>query len=553
MIMGKKNMKSLLTIVMSVFMILVLAPKAMAAETEIGNSETKEGADAYTLTIGQEYITTLNGVEGYVSFVTPEQEGFVLVALENRTISGTLPYDIIDAAGEEVGLGPYSISKGDYWSLQFKSEKNNANGAQLAPNTRYYIQLGATDSQPNGKVGVSVKFSADDCPEGRTGAKEISPNVTYTGKLDAMKLTDKDWYVVTATKSGQHRIFFKSISRLEEINLQVYDEYNQWIQDMSRSWAHATVKTWGKELDTIDIMLEAGKKYYLEVTGGKGEYSINVNCQTIETINIESTVTMKHGETHDLKYTLFPEETFNQQLEFESNNKDVAYVDNDGTVRADDAGKAVITVKAKDGGGATAQCIVYVKPQAPDDLEGTKSTTDTIKLKWSSAKNATGYNIFQKKDGKWKKIGSTKKTTYTVKKLKHTKGYQFRVQAYMKLDGKIFTSEKSKTSYYATRPKATTITKITRMKPRKIEGIPCYFAKVQWKKVAGVKKYRLYAKLASTGKIELVGEYKSTSAKVVLMYGSGSKKCTFYVAPVFKYHGEEYEGPGSKGKVYTFK
>ena len=63
----------------------------------------------------------------------------------------------------------------------------------------------------------------------------------------------------------------------------------------------------------------------------------------------------------------------------------------------------------------------------------------------------------------------------------------------------------------------------------------------------------VYAKLASTGKIELIGEYKKTSAEVVLMYGSGSKKCTFYVASVFKYHDEEYEGPGSKGKVYTFK
>ena len=37
------------------------------------------------------------------------------------------------------------------------------------------------------------------------------------------------------------------------------------------------------------------------------------------------------------------------------------------------------------------------------------------------------------------------------------------------------------------------------------------------------------------------------------MYARGSKKCTFYVAPVFTYHDEEYEGPGSKGKVYTFK
>lgn len=550
--MGKRNMKSLLTIVMAVIMILVLAPKTMAAETEIGNSETKEGADAYTLMVNQEYITALNGVEGYVSFVTPEQEGFILVSVENKNISDTLFCYITDAAGKEVAKYS-SMSYGDSLSLEFKSEKNNANGVKLAANTRYYIQLGTTDSQPNGNVGISIKFSADDCPEGRTGAKEISPNVTYTGKLNAMKSTDSDWYVFTAAKSGQHRIFLKNISMQEEIRVQVYDEYRQWIMDMSGSWAHGSVTAWGDDQDTIDIMLEAGKKYYFEVTGRKGEYSINVNCQTIETINIESTVTMKHGETHELKYTLFPEESFNQKLEFESNNHDVAYVDKDGKVTAEDAGKAVITAKAKDGGGATAQCIIYVKPQAPDDLEGTKSTTDTIKLKWSGVKNATGYNIFQKKDGKWKKIGSTKKKTFTVKKLKHTKGYQFRIQAYIKLDGQTFTSEKSETSYYATRPKATTITKITRMKSKKINGVTCYYAKVKWKKVAGVKKYRVYAKLASTGKIEYIGEYKKTSAEVVLMYVRGSKKCTFYVAPVFTYNDEEYEGPSSKGKVYTFK
>ncbi len=123
--MGKRNMKSLLTIVMAVIMILVLAPKTMAAETEIGNSETKEGADAYTLMVNQEYITALNGVEGYVSFVTPEQEGFILVSVENKNISDTLFCYITDAAGKEVAKYS-SMSYGDSLSLECNSEKNNA-------------------------------------------------------------------------------------------------------------------------------------------------------------------------------------------------------------------------------------------------------------------------------------------------------------------------------------------------------------------------------------------------------------------------------------------
>lgn len=549
--MSKRTMKGLLTIIMTLVMIFVLAPKTMAAETEIGNSETKEGADAYTLMVNQEYVTALNGAERYISFVTPEQGGFVLISVQNKDMSETLNYYITDASGKEIGK--YSVSYGSVRALEYKSEKNYANKATLASNTRYYIQLGEAGSQSNGNVAVSVKFSEDDCPDGMVGAKPISPNVIMRGSLDGVKTTDADWYIITGAQSDYYRIFLKNISMKEEIRLQLYDEFGQWVMDKNGSWAHAAAKSWGDGEDSIGITLDAGKKYYLEVTGGKGEYSLNVNCQKVEAIHVENSVTMKWGEIYELKYTVSPDTAYNQHVKFESDNLDVATVDNDGKVTASTAGKAVITLTAVDGSGTTAQCIVYVKPKAPYHLKGSKSTLDTIKLTWSGAENATGYNIFQKKDGKWKKIGSTKKKSFTVKKLKHMKGYQFRIQAYMKLDGKTFTSEKSDTAYYATRPKPVNITKITRMKSKKRNGITYYYAKIKWKKMSGIKKYRVYGKLASNGKMEYIGEYKQTSAEVVLQYGGGSKKCTFYVFPVFTYKGEEYTAIKAKGKVYTFK
>lgn len=549
--MSKRSMKRLLAMVLTMAMIFVMSPKASAAGTETGNSGTREGAEAYTLTVNQEYVTALNGVEGYVSFVTPEQEGFVLVSYTNKTMSGTHVCYITDAAGKEIGK--YSASYGDSLSLEFKSESNNTNGAKMATGTRYYIQIGETDSQPNGIAAVSVKFFADDCPEGKVGAREVSTNTVVKGRLDASKSTDNDWYTVTAAKTGQHRIILKNISLLGQVHIQMYDETGDWMKGKTGSWASAIAYDWGNGEASIDVMLEAGRRYYLEVRGQKGEYSFNVNCQTVESISVESTLTMEPGDRHELKYTLAPETAFNQQVGFESSNTDVAIVNENGEVAALDSGKAVITLTAKDGGGATAQCVVYVKPEAPEDLTGSKSTLDTIKLKWSGVKNATGYRVYQKKNGKWVKLGSTKNKTYTVKKLKNTTGYQFKVQAYMEIDGKTFISDKSDTAYYATKPKTTSITRIVKTKKKKQNGITYYYAKVNWKKISGVKEYRLYGKLASTGKTEYIGTYKGSSAEVVLMYARGSKKCTFYIQPVFTYKNESYYGAKSKGKVYTFK
>ena len=76
----------------------------------------------------------------------------------------------------------------------------------------------------------------------------------------------------------------------------------------------------------------------------------------------------------------------------------------------------------------------------------TKPATPTVKitagskkatLSWGKITGATGYEIFMKNDaGKYEKIGTTTKTTYTKKSLKSGQKYYFRVRAYKTLGGK---------------------------------------------------------------------------------------------------------------------
>ncbi len=61
-------------------------------------------------------------------------------------------------------------------------------------------------------------------------------------------------------------------------------------------------------------------------------------------------------------------------------------------------------------------------------------------LKWSKVKGATGYTVYYKVNGSWKKLKSTKGTSYTKKKLKSGTRYTFTVKAYKTYKGKNYAS-----------------------------------------------------------------------------------------------------------------
>ncbi len=71
----------------------------------------------------------------------------------------------------------------------------------------------------------------------------------------------------------------------------------------------------------------------------------------------------------------------------------------------------------------------YAVPQA--DVKATKASNTAVKLTWDKVEGATNYTVYRatKEGGKFKKVATTKKTSYKVRNLKTYKDYYFFVRA----------------------------------------------------------------------------------------------------------------------------
>lgn len=70
-------------------------------------------------------------------------------------------------------------------------------------------------------------------------------------------------------------------------------------------------------------------------------------------------------------------------------------------------------------------------------LKASERKTTSIAVKWNKTTGATSYEVYRYTGGKWKKIGTTTKTTYTdTKSLKKGTEYQYKVRAVQKVNSK---------------------------------------------------------------------------------------------------------------------
>lgn len=106
---------------------------------------------------------------------------------------------------------------------------------------------------------------------------------------------------------------------------------------------------------------------------------------------------------------------------------------NSGHIYAHGAGTAVITCTADDEGGASASCIVFVKPDKMYSMYSDKQTTNSIRLKWERMTGANGYYSSLHTGGRSYSTGFWRGGTYYFKVRAYKKvGYTYYYGAYSK-------------------------------------------------------------------------------------------------------------------------
>ena len=160
------------------------------------------------------------------------------------------------------------------------------------------------------------------------------------------------------------------------------------------------------------------------------------------------------------------------------------------------------------------------------------TSTNSIKLTWNKVKGATGYTLYQQKNGKWTKVKSLTGTSYTVPKLKAGTTYKFAVKAYKKIGNSLITSPSFPTVSTSTNP-ATVNFKLSAGSKK---------ATVKWSKVTGATGYKVYYKTSKNGSWKCL---KTANNKTTSYTKTGLKKGKTYYFTVKAYRtvgGKTYNG-----------
>ena len=218
-----------------------------------------------------------------------------------------------------------------------------------------------------------------------------------------------------------------------------------------------------------------------------------------------------------------------------------AYVsDQDGIYEGEHTDNLVLTTQK------APETVVPFNERKIENFKISKNYTTKVKLSWTKDKDAQGYEIYQYKSKKWKRIvtikkGSTK--SKTIKKLKPGTSYKFRIRAYKK--------QNSKTIY----TKYTTLKVMTKPSKVKVTGVSKGKKQLtlKWKKVKA-SGYEIQCCTSKKFKknVTKVTVKKSKKTATVKKLKSGK---TYYVRirGYAKVNGKKYYGAWSKVTKVTVK
>ena len=234
-----------------------------------------------------------------------------------------------------------------------------------------------------------------------------------------------------------------------------------------------------------------------------------------------SNVTLDCGKSAQLYVKISPA-SLASGLKFTSSNKSVAFVSEDGTVKALRKGTATITVSS---GSVKAKATVKAVLPAPSLTQKTAGTTvKTIQLALGKVARAEGYRIYRvNSKGEYVFVADTTATAYKVTGLSAGKTVRYAVRAYQTLSGKRVYSAASKTLTASTTPPAAA-------KLAQTESTETGYT-LKWTRVPSATSYVLYKYNSATKKY---AKFRTVTTNSASVSGKHGRTDTYKVAAVIK-------------------
>ena len=516
-----------------------LTPVKAATQDLITPGSSKETAQQLDTRENGVYALRTESKDGdWYKFQTPTYAAYTILTFRNNnmTRSEINVWDAIDA----------QLYSDDYW---YSNEDSTLN-MKLIPNQVYYIRI--SEGTTGGTYTINLHFEADAQGNTKEEAYEIPMNVEHTWSIDGND--DKDYATFTAGKSGKYLISLNNTGNGSRMYIYVYDyatDQELWYDDY----------VYNGEVGERVFDLEAGHRYYFVIGGGSsGKYTIQVNNQTVEAIQLsEKSIKLAKGNNTTLAAQIAPSGAYNKNVTWGSNDSDIATVDQNGTIVGKNPGSTLITCSAQDGSNVVASCKVIVLPEKIYDVYGDsyQASSKSVYVKWSSQNNVDGYTIYVYDSSKkaYRAVKTVKnnvnyaKVTTTVSNGKSTKiaagkVYKYKVAAYVTIDGQKYYGPMSDAMTSGTAPAAPVVKTVKNYRNGNV--------RITWNKSANASGYVIY-RVDNSGYVSQVDTVIGGKRTSYTYNPWLSGRYTYKVAAYRLINGNKYVGEKGKGKAVNIK
>ena len=441
-------MKKLFTAIIGIMLLLCCAA---FSSTAASNSYEREGNNSYTkansIQFGSPIIGTINDSsdEDYYKITTPADGKVSMVFQHKYNNDKTYFWYVrvyILSNDELIELSYNSICSSDKESVELP-----AIGAKSG--TCYYIEIkGYNCSGIEYQIQTSFSktpFYEKERDDSYPTATSILLNNTYSGNVNSS--SDVDYYKITTPTDGKVSLVFKHKYNNDKSYfwyVRVYILSDDELMELSYNSIHSSDK---ESIELPAIGAKSGACYYIEIKGYNC-YSIEYQLKTSFSIPAPSSLKPSSIKTTSMKVAWSKVPHATGYVLYFCNPKTGDYTkiatinSNSYKVTGLKAGTvyryAVKAYKTVNGttfySNYSPLLITATKPETVQNLSVASTAKRTVKITFDKAKGANGYVVYYatSQNGKYKKLGTTTKTTYTNKKLTSGTTYYFKVRAFTK-------------------------------------------------------------------------------------------------------------------------